>query len=163
MDRDHAGSEHDMNAASACRVIGGVLVALIGVALALGGIQLGRGGAAAWPDVVASEGMVKSVAIGMVILAVPTLVRWRSGDRETLLGRLGRGDRHGTRGGRGLLGERRALRAHPPDPHRHEPGHGCDDLGIAVVWVQPPVRERRSSSPDQVQSFRTELADTAAT
>ncbi len=42
---------------------------LVGAALAFGGVQLWRGGAEAWPDVIAGETTVKRAGGGMIALA----------------------------------------------------------------------------------------------
>jgi hypothetical protein len=63
-----------MSTATICRVLGGVLVLLIGAALAVGGIQLGRGGAEAWPDVVANETTVRRTASGMLGMSAFLLI-----------------------------------------------------------------------------------------
>jgi hypothetical protein len=63
-----------MTTAAVCRIAGGVLVILIGAALAFGGIQLWRGGAEAWPDVVASEATVRRTASGMIVMAAVLLI-----------------------------------------------------------------------------------------
>ena len=60
--------------ATCCRVIGACLVILIGVALALGGIQLWKGGPAAWPDVTANDMTVKRTSIGMIALGTVLLL-----------------------------------------------------------------------------------------
>ena len=58
-----------MTTPSVCRIAGGMLVSLVGAALALGGIQLWRGGREAWPDIVASETTVARTSSGMIVLA----------------------------------------------------------------------------------------------
>src|SRR5262249_37509883 len=60
--------------AGICRVAGGVLVLLIGAALALGGAQLWRGGSQAWPDVVANDLVVRRTSGGMLVMAVLLLI-----------------------------------------------------------------------------------------
>jgi hypothetical protein len=57
-----------------CRVIASVLVILISAALALGGIQLWRGGPKAWPDIVANEATVRRTASGMMVMATFLLI-----------------------------------------------------------------------------------------
>jgi len=52
------------------RMTGGVIVALIGVAVALGGFQLRNGAPPSWPDVIAADTTVKSAAKGMVAVGV---------------------------------------------------------------------------------------------
>ncbi len=52
-----------------CRYIGGALIALIGVALGLAGVQLWKGGPSAWPDIVADEVIVRRTAYALAMLA----------------------------------------------------------------------------------------------
>jgi hypothetical protein len=47
-----------------------VLVILIAATLALGGIQLWRGGSAAWPDIVANDNAVRRTSSGMIGMAL---------------------------------------------------------------------------------------------
>ena len=63
-----------MSTSVVCRVVGGVLVILIGAALATGGIQLWRGGPKAWPDVIAGEMTVRRASGGMIAMAVLLLI-----------------------------------------------------------------------------------------
>jgi hypothetical protein len=49
--------------------MGGMLVILVGAALALGGIQLWRSGPKAWPDIIASETTVRRTSSGMIVMA----------------------------------------------------------------------------------------------
>jgi hypothetical protein len=59
-----------MTGAAVCRVLGGALVVLIGVAMAAGGAQLWRGGPASWPDIIANEATVRRTSSGMIVMAV---------------------------------------------------------------------------------------------
>jgi hypothetical protein len=63
-----------MTVATVCRIIGGALVVVIGAALAMGGVQLWRGGPAAWPDIIANETTVRRTSSGMLVMAVLLLV-----------------------------------------------------------------------------------------
>ena len=63
-----------MTTTAVCRVAGSALVILIGAALAFGGFQLSRGGAKAWPDVIANDATVGRTSIGMIALALLLLV-----------------------------------------------------------------------------------------
>jgi uncharacterized membrane protein YozB (DUF420 family) len=58
-----------MTTATVCRVVGGTLVILISAALAVGGIQLSRGGPEAWPDMIAHVTTIRSTASGMIGMA----------------------------------------------------------------------------------------------
>jgi hypothetical protein len=59
-----------MTIAAVCRIAGGALLVLISVALALGGIQLWRGGPEAWPDIIANKLIVRRLSIGMMAMAL---------------------------------------------------------------------------------------------
>jgi len=63
-----------MSMAAICRVVGGALIVLIGVALAVGGVQLWRGGPTTWPDIIADARIVAQVSGGMLVMAVLMLV-----------------------------------------------------------------------------------------
>src|SRR5262249_49233245 len=63
-----------MRYAEFCRIAGGVLVFLIGVALSLAGAQLWKGGPAAWPDIVANDVIVRRAAYGLIIMAALLLI-----------------------------------------------------------------------------------------
>ena len=63
-----------MTTAAICRVVGGALIVLIGVALAIGGVQLWRGGPTTWPDIIANARIVAQVSGGMLVMAVLMLV-----------------------------------------------------------------------------------------
>jgi hypothetical protein len=63
-----------MTSALICRVAGGVLIVLISAALALGGIQLWRGGPEAWPDIIANKLIVRRISSGMIVMAALLLV-----------------------------------------------------------------------------------------
>ena len=63
-----------MTTAAICRVAGGVLIVLTSVALAIGGIQLWRGGPEAWPDIIANKFIVRRTASGMIVMAALLLV-----------------------------------------------------------------------------------------
>ena len=63
-----------MRTAAICRVVGGALIVLIGVALAIGGVQLWRGGPTAWPEIIADARIVAQVSGGMLVMAVLMLV-----------------------------------------------------------------------------------------
>jgi hypothetical protein len=58
-----------MTAATVCRIVAGGLVLLISAFLAIGGIQLWRGGSEAWPDVIANETTIRCTSFGMMVLA----------------------------------------------------------------------------------------------
>jgi hypothetical protein len=62
-----------MTTAAVCRIVGGALVILIGVALAFGGFQLWQGGPKAWPDVIANEVTVRRMSSGMSLMAALAL------------------------------------------------------------------------------------------
>jgi hypothetical protein len=62
-----------MTTTALCRIVGGALVILIGVALAFGGIQLWQGGPKAWPDVIANEATVRRMSSGMIVMAALVL------------------------------------------------------------------------------------------
>jgi hypothetical protein len=62
------------NTAALCRIAGGVLVLLVGVAVGTGGLQLWRAGPEAWPDLIANESTVKRTAGGMLIMAALLLI-----------------------------------------------------------------------------------------
>src|SRR5262249_59665280 len=53
-----------------CRIIGGLLVVLIGIAVGIGGIQLWNGAPASWRDVTASDSTVKNSARSILFVAV---------------------------------------------------------------------------------------------
>lgn len=63
-----------MSKVEICRIAGGTLVLLIGIALGFGGLQLWRGGPAAWPDVIARAATVKRISGGMIVSAVVFLI-----------------------------------------------------------------------------------------
>ena len=63
-----------MTTTAICRVAGGALIVLIVVALAIGGIQLWRGGPEAWPDVIANKLIVRRASSGMIVMAALLLV-----------------------------------------------------------------------------------------
>jgi hypothetical protein len=63
-----------MTTAAICRVAGGASIVLISVALAFGGIQLWRGGPDAWPDIIATNSIVRRTSIGMIVMAALLLV-----------------------------------------------------------------------------------------
>ncbi len=63
-----------MSAAAICRIVGGVLVLLVGTAVGVGGFQLWRGGPKAWPDVVANEITVRRTSGGMIVMAALLLI-----------------------------------------------------------------------------------------
>ena len=63
-----------MSTADVCRIAGGALVLLVGAAIGAGGIQLWRGGPAAWPDVIATEMTVRRTSGGMIVMAALLLV-----------------------------------------------------------------------------------------
>jgi hypothetical protein len=63
-----------MTAATVCRIVASGLVLLISAALAMGGIQLWRGGAEAWPDIIANETTVRRTSAGLVVMATILLV-----------------------------------------------------------------------------------------
>jgi hypothetical protein len=63
-----------MTAATICRIVAGGLVLLISAALAIGGFQLWRGGAEAWPDVIANGTTVRRTSSGMVVMAALLLI-----------------------------------------------------------------------------------------
>ena len=69
------------------RVASGLLVVLVGVAVGFGGFTLWRATSTSWPDLVATSSTIKSVASGMLILAVVLLV---AGGAATLNRRWGR-------------------------------------------------------------------------
>ena len=56
------------------RLAGGVLLALVAVAAAAGGIALRRGDADAWPDLVAGEFVVARTATTLLVIAAAFLV-----------------------------------------------------------------------------------------
>jgi hypothetical protein len=58
-----------MTTTTVCRIAGSAMVILIGAALAVGGIQLWRGGPQAWPDVRANEMTVRRMSGGMIVMA----------------------------------------------------------------------------------------------
>jgi hypothetical protein len=60
--------------ATLCRVVAGMLVILVGTALALGGIQLKRSGPKAWPDIIANESTVRRTSSGMIVMAAFLLI-----------------------------------------------------------------------------------------
>jgi hypothetical protein len=63
-----------MSAAAICRIAGGVLVLLVSTALGVGGLQLWRGGAEVWPDVIADEATVRRTSGGMMVMAALLLI-----------------------------------------------------------------------------------------
>ena len=63
-----------MNAAALCRIVGGAIVIIVATAIGAGGLQLWRGGAAKWPDIVADETTVKRTSGGMIVIAAVLLV-----------------------------------------------------------------------------------------
>jgi hypothetical protein len=52
-----------------CRIAGGTLVFLIGLALGFAGAQLWTGGPAAWPDIIANDVIVRRSACILIIMA----------------------------------------------------------------------------------------------
>jgi hypothetical protein len=58
-----------MTTAAICRVVGSILVILVGAAVALGGMQLWLGGPKAWPDIIANEITVRRTSVGMIVMA----------------------------------------------------------------------------------------------
>src|SRR5262249_14113246 len=59
-----------MSAKKICRIVSGILVILVGLAVGFGGLQLSAGAASSWPDLIASVSTIKNVAFGLLILAV---------------------------------------------------------------------------------------------
>ncbi|HET6266722.1 MAG TPA: hypothetical protein VFG11_03320 [Acidobacteriota bacterium] len=53
-----------------CRIIGGLLVVLIGIAVGIGGIQLWNGAPASWRDITASNSTAKNSARTILVVAV---------------------------------------------------------------------------------------------
>src|SRR5262245_43880434 len=53
-----------------CRIAAGGLIALIGVAVGFGSVQLWNGAPKSWPDITASDATVQSTARGMIVMAV---------------------------------------------------------------------------------------------
>ena len=53
-----------------CRTVAAVMVMLIGLAICVGSVQLWNGAPASWPDVIAGDASVKSIAKGMMAMAV---------------------------------------------------------------------------------------------
>jgi hypothetical protein len=63
-----------MTAAAISRIVGGALVLIVGAAVALGGVHLWRGGPEKWPDTIADETTTRRIAVGMIVVAVLTLI-----------------------------------------------------------------------------------------
>jgi hypothetical protein len=59
-----------MSSLTGFRIAASALVGLIGVAMLAGGAQLHRGGAAAWPDLVADAEIVRRAAVVLLIFGV---------------------------------------------------------------------------------------------
>ena len=57
-----------------CRIVGGILVVLIGIAVGYGGLQLWNGAPSSWKDVIANRSTVKNAARGIVVVALMLLV-----------------------------------------------------------------------------------------
>ena len=52
-----------------CRIVSGILVVLIGIAVGFGGFQLWAGVPSSRPDLVADASTIKGAAVGMLVLA----------------------------------------------------------------------------------------------
>jgi hypothetical protein len=63
-----------MKYANIFRIAGGALIVLIGLLQGAGGLQLLKGGPAAWPDIRADEIVVRRSAYALIIFAVLSLI-----------------------------------------------------------------------------------------
>jgi len=59
--------------ATLCRIAGGILVTLVGIAVGFGSVEL-WGGAPSWPNLVADVSTIKHVASGLLVLAALLVV-----------------------------------------------------------------------------------------
>jgi len=57
-----------------CRIVGGMLAVLTGMAVGFGGLQLWNGAPSSWKDVIANRSTVKNAARGIVVVAVMLLI-----------------------------------------------------------------------------------------
>src|SRR5262249_39172703 len=66
--------EEQIKYANIFRIAGGALIVLIGLLQGAGGLQLLKGGPAAWPDIRADEIVVRRSAYALIIFAVLSLI-----------------------------------------------------------------------------------------
>jgi hypothetical protein len=69
-DRQASLGSRKMTKRTVCRIVGGILVVLIGVAVGFGGFQLWGGAPSSWPNLIADASTIRSAAVGMLALAV---------------------------------------------------------------------------------------------